>query len=164
MDELRIKQIKDIFTENGITLTETIEFFGLMLATEASEKWGYRSRYVIDMYKKYPNKFQEGSIVKIGKYFFISREGMEFLTGKTENEVREVQWRVYIEQNYNIVEEKICYTEENAKKIVKELVLDKMPGEKRDFELSFLDSQKKKIGTLLPGGISVYYKKTKGLL
>lgn len=36
------------------------------------------------------SKFQEGSLIKIDKHLFITRDGMEFLTGKTEKEVTEL--------------------------------------------------------------------------
>lgn len=53
----------------------------IMSASDASLKWGKADSYVRQMYRKYPDKFPEGSIRKFGKQLVITREGMEAVTG-----------------------------------------------------------------------------------
>lgn len=58
----------------------------LMMATEASRKWGYESNYVRQMYQKHPERFLEGHIRLFGTTYIITRDCMEHLTGKSEEE------------------------------------------------------------------------------
>ncbi|KAJ85634.1 helix-turn-helix domain-containing protein [Enterococcus faecalis] len=64
----------------------------LMTGAEASERWGFDRRYVSQLYAKYPERFKKGTVVVIGSKkmptIVISREGMEFLTGRKEGERR----------------------------------------------------------------------------
>jgi hypothetical protein len=62
----------------------------LMTGAEASERWGYDRRYVNQLYSKYPERFKRGTVIRIGNInkptIVISKQGMEYLTGMTEEE------------------------------------------------------------------------------
>lgn len=53
----------------------------ILSAQEASTLWGKADNYVRQMYAKYPDKFPDGSIRKIGKQLVVTVEGMESATG-----------------------------------------------------------------------------------
>ena len=58
----------------------------LMMATEASRRWGYQPNYVRQMYQKYPERFLDGQIRLFGTTYIITRECMEHLTTKSEDD------------------------------------------------------------------------------
>jgi hypothetical protein len=59
----------------------------IMASVEASQLWGKSDDYVRQMYRKYPDKFPEGSIRKFGKQLIVTREGMEAVTGVKRSEL-----------------------------------------------------------------------------
>ncbi|EOI6343304.1 helix-turn-helix domain-containing protein [Listeria monocytogenes] len=59
-----------------------------MSAAVASERWGFDSSYVRQLYRKYPNRFLDGTIRQFGKTYVITKEGMEYLTGQGELEAK----------------------------------------------------------------------------
>lgn len=52
----------------------------IFLASDASLAWGKAENYVSQMWRKYPDKFPEGSIRMIGRTVIVTREGMEAIT------------------------------------------------------------------------------------
>lgn len=64
----------------------------IMTFPEASERWNRERSYVLQQYNKYLEKFLNGTVIKIGTgkgTQIISQEGMEHLTGMTEQEANE---------------------------------------------------------------------------
>lgn len=73
-------------------------------ASEASSRWGFTENYVRKEYKKNSDKFLEGSIRLFGSTYIITREGMEHLTGVTEEDAN--SWIIWHEKNDKIDFEK----------------------------------------------------------
>lgn len=146
-----------------------IRELGLMTFSQASERWKKEKSYVFQQYTKYPNKFMPGSVDFLKSAnsnrgtFVITREGMEHLTGQTEEEANSSEWVVYVEQNFNIIDEKFCDSEEAAEDLIIELVQERLPGKSRIINLGYLDDQKNCFGVLLADGVKIYRKKRIGV-
>lgn len=141
---------------------------GLMTFPNASERWNYERSYVYQQFNKNPEKFLKGSVTfleagGVRGTFVITREGMEYLTGKTEEQANEGLWRVYVEKQFQILDEQPCNSQDLAESLMKEITYQKMQA-KQDVEkvaFHFLDDQNRKYGTRLQDGLIIYYKKAK---
>lgn len=148
-----------------------IRELGLMTFSQASRRWNKESSYVYQMYTKYPNKFLEGTVdfVKTsgdGKgTYLITRSGMEYLTGKTEEGANAERWKVIVIKDSNIVDEVTTNSEIEAQKKMMQFVrkyvqdigitLEDVP------KAMYLDTAKKNLGIKFDYGITIYYKKEK---
>ncbi|WP_322900021.1 helix-turn-helix domain-containing protein [Enterococcus faecalis] len=56
----------------------SIDLSRLMTAHEASLKLGKQKDYIGQYWRKYPEKFKEGTIEKIGNTLIITDEGLEY--------------------------------------------------------------------------------------
>jgi hypothetical protein len=146
---------------------QDIRELGLMTFTQASERWGKERTYVQQQYNKYPEKFLVGTVdlLKSEKKdrgtYVITRQGMEHLTGKTEEEANRDLWIVIVQHGTNIIDERACSSEVEAEKLMKEIAISKIPPSSvpEIFHFNYLDQQKKNYGLRIPGGTTVYYKK-----
>ncbi|MBP2098849.1 helix-turn-helix domain-containing protein [Enterococcus rivorum] len=146
-----------------VDLTE----LGLMTGAEASERWGFNASYIKQMWAKYPNKFLKGSIVTIGNVnkptIVISRQGMEYLTKKTEQEANAECWKVIVLKDSNIVNELVVHSEKEAHIRMMRLVREYAEGvgitSKNIPKSKYLDAAKKNRGIKFDYGLTFYYKK-----
>lgn len=104
-----------------------LNYLDVFSAAEASQRWGFNENYVKKEYKKKPQKFLEGSIRLFGTTYIITREGMEHLTGLTEESA--TSWVIWHEKD-NVIDLKkyksseieyrhdlaLLYLKENKKK------------------------------------------------
>ena len=141
---------------------------GLMTFPNASERWNYERSYVYQQFHNNPEKFLEGSVAfleggGVRGTFVITREGMEHLTGKTEEQANDGLWRVYVEKQFQILDEQPCNSRDLAENLMKEIAYQKMQPKKgiEQVEFCYLDDQNKKYGTRLQGGLIIYFKKVK---
>lgn len=71
----------------------TLEKLGLMTWSEASERWGFNKTYLKDKNNsKGSSIFLEDTTCKVGNekaINLITREGMEYITGMTEEEAKQ---------------------------------------------------------------------------
>lgn len=150
-----------------------IRELGLMTFSQASERWKKEKSYVFQQYTKYPNKFMPGSVDFLKSAnsdrgtFVITREGMEYLTGQTEDEANNTEWVIIVEKDSNIVNEQIVQTEKEAvAKLYKTLRMFTEDMGMSFFDLpkrDYLDVNKKNFGIRLPGIVTIYYKKRIGV-
>ncbi|MEI5995646.1 helix-turn-helix domain-containing protein [Candidatus Enterococcus mansonii] len=141
---------------------------GIMTFPEASERWNKERTYVLQQYNNYPEKFLEGTFTKIGNgkgTQIISREGMEYLTGMTEQEANNEVWKIIVLQDSNIVNEKIATSEKKAYLQYSKLVRDYLEWTgvsiKDIPKLTYLDKAQKNRGIKFDFGTVIYYKKEK---
>lgn len=120
----------------------------LMTGPEASEKWGYESGYVRQMYRKYPDRIPEGEIRLFGKTLVITRYGMEQLTGKILEEV----WYFYVVKGTMILDEKKYSTYDKAL----EKLTDYASSNTEMTEFRYLDSSNTRYGYRSNNGENVY--------
>ncbi|WP_137657588.1 helix-turn-helix domain-containing protein [Listeria newyorkensis] len=73
------EKIIQFLDDNNYTLEDVLEALGVMSGAEASEAMGKHSGYMRQIYTKYPNRFKNGSIVKLGKTYLITKDGMDHL-------------------------------------------------------------------------------------
>lgn len=57
----------------------------IMEGTQACQIWGKARNYISQTLKKYPNRFPEGSIRKVGNCWIVTRFGMSKLTGDNQD-------------------------------------------------------------------------------
>lgn len=148
-----------------------IQDLGLMTFSEASRRWNFESSYVYQIYRNNPNRLLAGSFDSLktdnsGKgTFVITREGMEYLTGKTEQQANAESWKVIVLKDTNIVNEQVANSEKNAHfkfmKLIKTYLEDTGDSIQNVPKPHYLDNNSKNFGVRLDNGVIIYYKKTK---
>ncbi|MBL1228271.1 hypothetical protein IW492_03355 [Enterococcus sp. BWB1-3] len=146
---------------------QDIRELGLMTFSQASERWGKERSYVQQQYNKYPKKFLVGTVdlLKSEKKdrgtYVITRQGMEYLTSKTEEEANRALWIVIVQHGTNIIDEHACSSEREAEELMKKIAISKVQASSaaETIHWNYLDQQKKNYGVKIPGGLMVYYKK-----
>jgi hypothetical protein len=137
----------------------------LMTAAEASKRWGYNESYVKQMWGKYRDKFLAGSIVAIGSEkkptIVITREGMEYLTGKTEKEANTNLWLVRHEKNWIIDFEQRVDSEIEARNLIAQKVAEETKEKDKTIHFEELDIKSKKSCVRIKGNSIYTYEKAK---
>lgn len=58
---------------------EPIDLTRLRTGGQASAELGKTRTYIADLWKKYPERFKEGTIAKVGNVIIITDEGVEYV-------------------------------------------------------------------------------------
>ncbi|MBL1226834.1 helix-turn-helix domain-containing protein [Enterococcus sp. BWR-S5] len=129
----------------------------IMLATEASERWGYNKNYVRREYNTHPEYFLKGSIRLFGTAYIITREGMEHLTGMTEDEA--TKWVVWCEKDTEIDFYRGCTSEIKCRNFLSTLYSEAVKQE--DVTIHFSSEGGQITSINIPGKGRYYYAKRK---
>ncbi|MGM0220143.1 helix-turn-helix domain-containing protein [Enterococcus sp. AZ126] len=133
----------------------------LMTASEASERWSYDEGYVRQQLSKYPEKFKEGTIRKFGKTYIITREGMEHLTGMTEEEANSGLWLVRHEKNWIVDFEQRVDSELEARNLIAQKVSEETKEKDKTINFEELDIKSKKSCVRIKGNSIYTYEKAR---
>lgn len=138
----------------------------IMTFPEASERWNRERTFVFQKYFSSPDKFLPGSFDVIGNgkgTWIITKEGMEHLTGQTEKEANAGLWRVIVESDFRVLDDRGCDTKAEAnlllEKLAKKEAMKQSPQLIDQLKFDYLDENKKNYGIRIRGNTIVYVKK-----
>lgn len=142
-----------------------IKELGLMSFPEASVRWNRERTYVTQMYTKYPEKFLDGSVAEVGSgqkpFFIITKEGMEYLTKKTEREANKGSWLVRRQENWAINFEERVDSELEARNLISAKIATELNDSNVKVNFDQYQSVPIKVRVVVKGNIIYTYEKNK---
>lgn len=142
-----------------------IDKLGIMTGAEASERWGYNRTYVSQMYIKYPEKFLPGTITFVGNMkgtLLITKEGMEYLAGMSEEAANKGLWLVRHEKNFLVDFERRVDSEIDARNLIVNKISDELNTSDLAIEFEQVNKKSKRSIVRVRGNSVYTYERIKG--